>query len=91
MYSFKKPETKKRANSSTERYEKQQKRKKVKELFHKQSKQLAEAAEDEINLVVEEETHKDKGLLFVPSDMDYFCFSVIISYIQKYPLWWCYD
>ena len=54
------------------------------ELFHKQSKQPVEAVENEINLVVEEETQKDKGILFVPSNMDYFCFSVIISYIQKY-------
>ena len=85
VFSFKKPETKKRASSSIERYERQQKRKKVKELFHEQSKQPVEAAEDDINLVVEEETHKDKGLLFVPSNMDSFCFSAIISYIQKYP------
>ena len=74
VFSFKKPETKKRASSSTERYERQQKRKKVKEEFHIQCKQPVEAAEDEINLVVEEETHKDKGLLFVPSISGLFLF-----------------
>ena len=60
VFGFKKPETKIRASSSIERYERQQKRKKVRELFHKQSKQPVEAAEGEINLVAEEETHKDK-------------------------------
>ena len=39
-----------------------------------QCKQPVEAAEDEINLVVEEETHKDKGLLFVPSISGLFLF-----------------
>ena len=76
VFTFKNPETKKRARSSIERYERQQKRKKVKELVLKQNKQPVEAAEDEINLVVEEETHNDKGLLFVPSNMDYFRLSV---------------
>ena len=60
VFGFKKPETKKRTSSDIERYERQKKRKKVKELFHKQSKQPVEAAEGEFNLVAEEETHKDK-------------------------------
>ena len=46
VLSFKNPETKKRANSSTERYERQQKCKKVKEEFHIQCKQPVEAAGD---------------------------------------------
>ena len=77
MFTFKNPETKKCASSSIERYERQQKWKKVKELVLKQSKQPVEAAEDKINLVVEEETHKDKGLLFVHSNMD--CFRLSVS------------
>ena len=81
VFSFKKPETKKRASSSIERYERQQKRKKVKELFHKQSKQPVEAAEDEINLVVGEETHKDKGLLFVPSNITWIISVFLLSFL----------
>ena len=77
VFTFKNPETKKRASSSTEQYERQQKCKKVKERLLKQSKPSVEAAEDEIDLVVEEETHKDKGLLFVPSNMD--CFRLSVS------------
>ena len=42
---------------------------KVQELNLKQSKQ---DVEDEINLVVEEDTHKDKGFLLISSNMDYF-------------------
>ena len=73
VFSFKKPETKKRVSSSIDRYQRQQKRKKVKEQFRIQCKQPVEAAEDEIK-VVEEETHKDKGLLFVPSISGLFLF-----------------
>ena len=52
VFSFKKPETEKRASISIERCERQQKRKMVKEQFHKQSKKHVQVAEDEINLVV---------------------------------------
>ena len=86
VFSFKKSETKKRASNSTERYERQQKRKKVKEEFHIQCKQPVEAAEDEINLVVEEETHKDKGLLFVPSISGlclFFCHHFLYSVVPS--------
>ena len=86
VFSFKKPETKKRASSSIERFERQQKRKKVKEEFHIQCKQPVEAAEDEINLVVEEETHKDKGLLFVPSISGlclFFCHHFLYSVVPS--------
>ena len=40
-----------------------------------------EAAEDEINLAVQEETDKYKGWLFVPSNMNYFHFHVILFFI----------
>ena len=63
VFIFKKSETKKRPNGSIEWRERQQKRKKVKELVPKQSKQSVEAVENATNLVAEEETHKDKGLL----------------------------
>ena len=56
------------------------------EEFHIQCKQPVEAAEDEINLVVEEETHKDKGLLFVPSISGlclFFCHHFLYSVVPS--------
>ena len=40
-------------------------------------KQSKQPAEDEINLVVEEDTHKDKGFLLISSNMDYFHFPML--------------
>ena len=78
-----KPETKKRTSSSIELYDRQQKREKYKGLVLKQSEQSEEAAEDEINLAVQEESDKYKGWLFFPSNMDYFHFPVLLFLIFR--------
>ena len=73
-----KPETKKRTSSRIEWHDRQQKRKKLNGLVLKQSEPSVDAAEDEINLAVQEKTDKYKGWLFVPSNMDYFRFPVLL-------------
>ena len=78
-----KPETIKRTSSSTEWYDRQQKRKKVKGLALKESGQSVEAAEDEIILAVQEAIDKYKGCLFVPSNMNYFHFPVLLFFILR--------
>ena len=73
-----KTETKKRTSSRIEWHDRQQKRKKLNGLVLKQSEPSVDAAEDEINLAVQEKTDKYKGWLFVPSNMDYFHFPVLL-------------